>query len=124
MKLARLLIVLIIVAALGAGGAYVWFTGAVVAPGPLQAPVTVIIAPRTGVSAIAQQLADAGVVAKPWMVMIEARRSKQDRTLKPGEYRFEPGVSLVAALDKIVKHDVVPRFVTVPEGLVTADIKA
>jgi len=124
MKIARLLIVLVVIAAGAAGGAYVWFARAIAAPGPLTQPVTIIIAPRTGVSAIAQQLADAGVVASPWMVMIEARRSKQDRALKPGEYRFDPGVSLIAAMDKIVKHDVVARFVTIPEGLTTNEITA
>lgn len=124
MKTARLLLILIVLAAAGAAGGYVWFTRAVAAPGPLQTPVTVIIAPRSGVTAIAQQLTDTGVVAKPWMVMLEARRSKRDRALKPGEYRFEPGISLNAALGKIVRHDVVARFVTVPEGLVTAEIKA
>jgi UPF0755 protein len=98
--------------------------GAVVAPGPLQSPVTVIITPKSGLSTIAQQLADAGVIQAPWMAVLEARRSGQDRALKPGEYRFEPAVSLAAALSKIVRHDVVPRFVTIPEGLVMKDVRA
>ncbi|MBY0511785.1 MAG: endolytic transglycosylase MltG [Rhodospirillaceae bacterium] len=116
-----------LVLALGAatvGGAYFGFVRAVAEPGPLKNPVTVIIAPRSGLSAIAKQLADAGVVARPWMATLEARRSGQDRALKPGEYRFAPHVSLTDALTKIVKHDVVPRFVTIPEGRVTADVHA
>ncbi len=105
------------------GGAYLGFVRAVAEPGPLKTPVTLIIAPRSGLSTISQQLADAGVVARPWMATLEARRSGQDRALKPGEYRFEPGISLTAALTKIVKHDVVPRFVTIPEGRVMADVR-
>jgi UPF0755 protein len=116
--------VLAVLLAVAAGGAYFWFIGAVVAPGPLQSPATIIIAPGTGLSAIARQLTTAGVIPAPWMAVVEARRTGQDRTLKPGEYRFEPGVSLTAALDKIVRHDVVARFVTVPEGLTTAEVRA
>ncbi len=127
MKVARLLgvfVLLVVVAAAAAGGAYLWFTRAVAAPGPLQAPVTLIIAPGTGVQSIAQLLATNNVIAKPWMAVLEARRSGQDRSLKPGEYRFDAGTSIVAVLGKIVAHDVVARFVTVPEGLVTPEIAA
>jgi UPF0755 protein len=58
------------------------------------------------------------------MAVLEARRSGQDRRLKPGEYRFEPATSVTAARAKIVAHDVVARFGTVPEGLTTAEIAA
>lgn len=105
------------------GGAYFGFVRAVGEPGPLKTPVTVIIAPRSGLSTISKQLADAGVVARPWMATLEARRSGQDRALKPGEYRFEANISLTDALTKIVKHDVVPRFVTIPEGRVMAEVR-
>jgi len=123
MKWARFLLVLLMLAAAAAGGGYLWFARAVQSPGPLQAPVTLIIAPGSGVSSIARQLAGAGVTASPWLMILQARRTGQDRSLKPGEYRFEPGVSVTAALDKLVRHDVVARFVTIPEGLTTAEIK-
>jgi len=118
------LLVLIILTAVGAGAGYMWFMRAVAEPGPLQAPVTVIISPGTGLSAITRQLGEAGVVARPWVAALEARRTGQDRSLKPGEYRFEPGASTSAVLGKIVRHDVVARYVTIPEGLVTAEIRA
>ena len=127
MKLARffgIFLLLVVIAGVAAGGAYIWFTRAVVAPGPLQAPITVIIAPGSGVSAIARQLAQGGIVTEPWMLSLEARRSGRDRALKPGEYRFDAGISLNDVLNKIVRHDVVARFVTVPEGLVTVEIIA
>ena len=127
MKIARLFgvfVLLVVLAAGVAGGAYVWFTRAVASSGPMQAPVTLIIAPGSGVQSIAQQLANTGVIAKSWMAVLEARRSGQDRSLKPGEYRFDPGISIAVALGKIVAHDVVARFVTVPEGLVTPEISA
>ncbi len=116
-------LVLIVLALGGAGAAYVWFTGAVVAPGPLQTATTVVIVPGSGVPTISRQLADAGVIAYPLMFELETRRLGHARALKAGEYRFEPGVSTDTAIAKIVRRDVVVRFVTIPEGLVVADIR-
>jgi len=112
----------LLVLAAVAGVAFVWFQREVHGPGPLAAPATVIIAPGSGLAVISHQLANAGVVRAPWMFQAEARRSGQSRALKPGEYRFDTQVSLADALKKIVDHDVVLRFVTVPEGLLTAEI--
>ena len=103
--------------------AYSWFTTAVVARGPLQAAATLVIAPGSGVPAISKQLADAGVIQYPWMFELETRRLGHARALKAGEYKFDPGISLDAAIDKMVRRDVVVHFVTIPEGLVAADIR-
>ncbi len=121
----RLLLTFVVLVGLAAGvsfGAYQWFLGEVAKPGPLAAPATVVIPQGTGLKAIAHQLAEAGVVREAWMVELEARRSEQARALKPGEYRFDPGVSIQSALGKIVRRDVVAHFLTIPEGLVTSDI--
>jgi UPF0755 protein len=112
----------IVVAAGVAVGAYVWFAQKVEAPGPLANATTVIINPGTGTAGIARILSDAKVVPGPLLFELQVRRAKAARALKPGEYRFEPGTSIVAAIDRIVRHDVVARFVTVPEGLVTAAV--
>jgi len=105
------------------GGAYVWFARTVLVPGPLQTAQTLVIEPGSGLGAIARQLEATGVVADARLLQLQARRSGQARALKPGEYQFDPGISIVGALDKIVRRDVVARHVTVPEGLVTADIR-
>jgi len=118
--LSRLLMAVLVIAVIAAG-AVLWFTQAVQSRGPLTAPVTVVIPPGSGLAAISHQLADARVIDAAWMFELEARRSKQSRTLKPGEYRFDPAISLTETLSKVVRHDVVIRFVTVPEGLVTAE---
>jgi len=103
-------------------GGYLWSLGAVNQPGPLSQPVTVIIRPGTGLGPIASQLAEAEVVSNDLLFQFEARRSGQERSLKPGEYRFEPGATITAVIDKLVKREVVARFVTIPEGLVSAEI--
>ena len=112
---------LMVVAAGLAVGGYVWFDREIHAPGPLQSATTIIITPGTGTPAIAQVLTGTGVIRYPLVFELEARRSGQARALKPGEYKFEPGVSVVAALDKLVRHDVVARFVTIPEGLTSGE---
>lgn len=122
-RLGAALIFLLVVTVAAGGGAYFWFARAVLVPGPLQDAATVIIAPGTGVAGIARQLEEAGVVSHARLVELQARRSGRTRALKPGEYRFAPGISVVEALDKIVRRDVVARFVTIPEGLVTAGVR-
>ncbi|TAL04724.1 MAG: endolytic transglycosylase MltG [Rhodospirillaceae bacterium] len=120
-RLLPALMVVLIAATLGVGAA-LWFMGTVNGPGPLAASATVVIPPGAGLAAIARQLANADVVNASWIFELEARRSGQSRALKPGEYRFDAAVSLATVLSKIVRHDIVPRFVTIPEGLVTADV--
>src|SRR5579883_865635 len=115
------LLVLAVAVAL-VGGGYLWFLRAVAGPGPLRASTTIIIAPGSGLAAIAQQLADARIVRAAWMFEVEARRLSEARALKPGEYRFDAGTSLDAVLNKIVRREVVARFVTFPEGVVSADV--
>ncbi len=112
---------LVVVAAGLAVGAYVWFDREVNAPGPLLVATTIIIQPGSGTPAIARVLAGLGVVRYPLVLELEARRSGKARALKPGEYRFEPGVTVTAAIDKLVRHDVVARFVTIPEGLTAGE---
>jgi len=120
-RIAAFLLTILIAGIAAAVIAFGWFTQAVTASGPLTAPVTVLIAPGSGLGGISHLLAAKGVIDRTWVFELQARRTGQARVLKPGEYRFEPGTSVVAALDKIVKRDVVIRFVTIPEGLTTGE---
>jgi UPF0755 protein len=113
---------LIALALAGLIGAYLWSQHAVTAPGPLAQPTTLIIKSGSGLSTIARQLDEAGVVMNNYLFEWEARRTNQGGNLKPGEYKFDAGISITAVLEKLVKRDVVARFVTVPEGLVFNDI--
>src|SRR5262249_16779996 len=63
LRLAALFVLLVVLLGAAAGGAYLWFTNAVTAPGPLNAPVTVLIPPGAGVQAVARKVAEAGVIA-------------------------------------------------------------
>jgi UPF0755 protein len=105
-------------------GFYLWSLGAVNAPGPLRQPTAVIIKPGTSLGAIARQLAQARVISNDALFEWQARQVDGGRSLKPGEYKFDPGTSINAVIEKLVSRDVVARFVTIPEGLVTAEIAA
>ena len=104
-------------------GAYSWFTMAVVKRGPLREATTLVVTPGSGVPAISRQLFAANVIEYPWMFELETRRLGQSRALKAGEYKFDAGISIDAAIDKLVKRDIVFHSVTIPEGLVAADIR-
>ncbi|MDX2144697.1 MAG: endolytic transglycosylase MltG [Rhodospirillaceae bacterium] len=115
---------LIALALAAAIGLYLWSLGAVNAPGQLRQPTTVIIKPGTGLGAIARQLEQAKVISNDLLFQWQARQIDGGRSLKPGEYKFDPGLSISAVIEKLISRDVVARFVTIPEGLVTAEIAA
>jgi len=106
----------------GAGASYFWFVQVVASPGPLVEPTRVIIPPGEGLSAIANRLVAAKVIDQAWIFELEARWKSQTRALKPGEYQFDSGESAASVLNKIVDRNVVVHFVTIPEGVVTAEI--
>lgn len=91
-------------------------------PGPLADPLTLVVPRGAGVAAIAELLADKGVIAEPLVFRAAAR--VQDLPLKAGEYRFEPGISQRNVMLKMFKGEVVVRRLTVPEGLTAFEILA
>ncbi len=110
------------VLALGGAGTFYWFLKEVRSPGPLAESARVVIPSGEGLSAISARLMSANVIDRAWLFELEARRTSNTRALKPGEYIFDQGASITRVLEKIVGGDVVVRFVTIPEGVVTADI--
>ncbi len=118
------LALLLFIATLGLAGfmGYAYVTGEFRAKGPLAEERTVVIPPGSGVDAIAQTLAQEGIIAEPLVFKIGVRLSKTGRQLKAGEYQFEPGVSPAQVMDLLVAGAVVQRRFTVAEGLTTATI--
>lgn len=103
-------------------GGWMWLQTRFQAPGPLVQEAVVIIEPGSGLRRIASQLSLAGVIESDLIFRLHARLSGLAGQLKAGEYVFEPGISTGGALAKIVAHDVLVRFVTIPEGLTTPQI--
>jgi UPF0755 protein len=113
----RLLVLVIVVALAGAGGAYVWWQKAISQPGPTVDQTRVLIERGSGLMQIAWQLKRAGVIEHPRLFQLLAEYRELTTALKAGEFLFPAGISLEAALDQIVRGDVEIHTLTIPEGL-------
>jgi UPF0755 protein len=86
------------------------------ATGPLTTPAMVVIEPGNGPRTIATKLAQANVIAHPEVFVLAVRALGLAGTLKAGEYQFDAGISLRAAINKLALGDTQNRSVTLPEG--------
>ena len=75
----------------------------------------------SGTRAIAQQLADAGVIRYPWQFLL-ARALHSRSTLQAGEYRFANASSVADVFVRLARGDVFYFNFTVPEGSNVFDI--
>ncbi|HUH85428.1 MAG TPA: endolytic transglycosylase MltG [Stellaceae bacterium] len=92
------------------------------APGPLAANKIVVIPRGSGVGAVAETLAQNGVIRHRWVFIAGA--TVDARALKAGEYDFAAAISPRAAAALVASGRVVQHKVTVPEGLTSAEIVA
>lgn len=92
------------------------------APGPLTADKVVVIAPRTEVQEILNQLQSEGVIENPLLVnfalVLEGSRSK----VKAGEYLFKQEASLQDVIDTLVSGKEILHSITIAEGLTSEQI--
>jgi UPF0755 protein len=78
------------------------------------------IAPGTGSSRIAAQLAGAGVIRSRYVFAFE--RLKKGGTLKAGEYRFDHAATPEQVYDRLLHGDVYTLSLSIPEGFNLFDI--
>lgn len=83
-----------------------------------------VIAPGSGVSQLAQQLVDRGVIDEPYTLMAWAYAKGYTRNIKAGEYRFEPGISLQQLLRQTVDGKVIQYGLTFIEGWTFRQLRA
>ena len=112
---------LLILAVAGIGGLMLLQTQLRV-QGPLVNDKVVIIAPRTEVSEILNQLESEGVIEHPMLLnlalVMEGNRSK----VKAGEYLFKQQSSLRDVIDTLVSGKEILHSITIPEGLTSEQI--
>jgi UPF0755 protein len=123
-RLAIIAAVAVVVAAVVAGGTWIFLKQQFEAPGPL-AQETVVIVPRgAGLSVIAADLAAAGVVSDPTVFALGVRLFADARALQAGEYAFPAGTSMAEAAALLASGRTVVHRLTVPEGLTSAEVVA
>jgi UPF0755 protein len=107
-----------ILAALGlAAAAAGWFFIAWNWPGPAPAEKTVLIAPRTSLHMVTQQLADAGTVAFALPFELELRARGLSSQVKAGEYAIPAHASMAEIAAILVAGKSIQHRLTVAEGL-------
>src|SRR5437016_258501 len=108
----------------GVGGAGYWLYRDAESRGPLSEAHTVVVPARSGVAAIAELLADQGVVRNKLAFELVAKLSGRGAVLKPGEYEIPPGASTMQTLDILASGKTVRHRLTIPEGLTSTDVVA
>lgn len=121
----RKLLVLLLFLAVAAAGAGWWAYQRVVTPHRgFNGEVLVELPSGTSVSAMADRLAEAGVVRDDLTFRLAARLSGQERRLQAGEYRFVAPATPLEVVDRIAAGDVFVRPITFREGLTIPEMAA
>ncbi len=120
---AGLFALLLPAAAAGVAGLW-WFNGEFHGAGPLTEESVVLIPSGTGVGDIARRLHQAGAIDNVLFFKLGAKLYGGGRSLKAGEYSVAARVSARHVLEQLIEGRVVVRRVTVPEGLMSADVVA
>lgn len=86
------------------------------------APRVVVIPPGATSSGIGQLLSTAGIVrsTSDFVLLVKIRGLGQ--SLKGGEYRLSPSMTLLKVADVIARGQVILHPVTIPEGFTAADV--
>ncbi len=107
-----------------AGGAAYWGVKTFHEPGPAAADTTVLIDRGLGVRAIADKLADAGVITDPLVFSAGVRVYGEGRSLQAGEYQFAAHLSMRQIMRQMIDGATIVHRLTIPEGLTSAEIVA
>jgi len=99
----------------GLGGAW-WGREAVRAPGPLAAPIQIVV-PRGGASTIGAMLAERGVVADARLFAAAAWITRKEGHLRAAEFAVPARSSILEVLEILRHARPVQRRLTIPEGL-------
>jgi UPF0755 protein len=123
-RLFNLLVLLVVLAGVGAGlGArIVWDRLHEPYKGFAGDELFVEIPPGASMAAIGRRLVGAGVVRDVFLFRAAVWQSGRAQQLKAGEYRFTAPVSAAGAVERLIRGDVYTRRMTFPEGLTIVEM--
>lgn len=110
--------VAVIIAAAIAYYLFASFTG----PGPSPQDKIVVIPKGTGISEIAELLAQEGVIENPDIFRLGVRLFSKQKPLLAGEYVFPKATSPSAAMGIMISGKSITRRLTIPEGLSVREV--
>jgi UPF0755 protein len=114
-RLTAFLILLLLLAGM-AGGGWWYARQAWLSPGPLREAAQIVV-PRGGTTAIAEALAERGVIRDPRAFLAAAWITRGEGALRAAEFAFPAGASLRDVLGILRDARPVQRRITIPEGL-------
>jgi UPF0755 protein len=120
---ARLVTALLLLAA-SVAGFTVWAWRDWTAPGPLPEKRTLVLARGSGAVEIARALGAEGVLAHPWLFLLDAEVTGDVHRLRAGEYEFEAAITPEGVAELLASGKTVRHRLTIPEGLTSAEIIA
>jgi len=119
-RLARYLLIALValpsLAALVAGGVFLYGKHRFEAAGPHDEARIVMLTPGMGVRAIATRLDQAGVISDRRIFLAGVRLSQADATLKAGEYEIPARASMAAIVGILREGRSILHRITIPEG--------
>lgn len=116
---ARTLFSLAVVAGVAAALGWWWLGRPLALP---STPYAFEVRPGATLSSIARRLASDGVIAHPAMLTLLARAKGVDRTIKAGQYEFDPPLDLAALLARLTQGDVTQTSITFVEGTTASEL--
>lgn len=108
---------LVVFAAIVAGGVAWYGKRSFDSPGPNPTDTTFVVRPNTGVSAIAQDLEDRGLISNARVFGLGVRASRNEMSLKAGEYAVKAQASMRDIMETLKSGKSIMFSVTIPEGL-------
>ncbi|CAG0986998.1 Endolytic murein transglycosylase [Burkholderiales bacterium] len=116
---ARTLFSLAVIVGIAAAAAWWWLDRPLALPG---VPYALEVRSGSTLAAVARKLADDGVIDHPIALTLLARAKGVDRTIKAGQYEFDPPIDLAALLARLTQGDVTQSSLTFVEGTTAAEL--
>jgi UPF0755 protein len=89
---------------------------------PQAQAVTVVIAPKTGVVSLAEQLKQSGAIQTAWPFILAQKLYYPKQPLKAGEYAIDAKAKPLDIIRQMRAGRTVVRYVTIPEGYTVGQI--
>ena len=116
-KFILLLCILGVFVLLLSGGVFYWLVSAPLAFSEGQGDkVEFHIASGSGMRAVANEVASAGVVVDPWVLVVLGKVLRVDTSIKAGSYEISRGITALDLLKKLTRGDVTQTEIAFIEG--------